>query len=298
MAASELPERAAMMLVFAHPDDEGGYSGGAIPYYAVVRKLPVVVVMLTRCAWVENRHLEMNAAMRRYGLPYDAVFADFPDCGYDYPRNVDYVWRRWAGVRHEDALEPPNKETRIEAAARGREAAIGFVTQQIRRFKPAVILTHDFDGEYGHPNHCAVAQATAAAFERAADRNACADQLAGPDALEPWQTSKLYIHLWDKAPHWHDWDMDCPELEGMAPSGRRPVDVANWALECHASQGEQLVEIGETDTSSHDDARRWGLYASTVGPDRIARNDFFENIDVSVFPTAPPPSETRSEDAG
>lgn len=277
------PDRAALMLVFAHPDDEGGYSGGAIPYYAVVRGLPVVVVMTTRCAWVPHREAEMNAAMRRYGLPHDAIFADFPDCGYQYPGNVDYVWRRWAGVKHDAALEPPDEATRVDAARRGREIAIAFVTRQIRRFRPLVILTHDLAGEYGHTNHIATAQATIAAFHLAADAGAFPDQLIDRAALTPWQPSKLYVHLYDRNPHWHDWDMVCPRLAGMAPSGCTPLDVANWALRCHVSQGDQRVEIG-----GHDDARRWGLYATTVGPDVIARNDFFENVDLTGIPSAPP----------
>jgi LmbE family N-acetylglucosaminyl deacetylase len=284
------PDRAALMLVLAHPDDEA-YCGGAIPYYALVRRLPVLVVIMTRTAWIPHRCREMHAAMRRYGLPYDAVIGPFADCGFKYPDNLDYVWRRWAGEDHEDALEPFDERTRVGAVRQGRAAAVGFVAGLIRRHRPLVILTHDLAGEYGHTNHIAVAQATVAAFERAADPDAFAEQLTGADALRPWQASKLYVHLHEQHPHMHDWDMSCAELAGLAPTGDTPVDVMNWGLKCHVSQSKQ----GDHYVSyEHHDPRRWGLYATTVGPDVAARNDFFENVEVGDIPPAPPPPRDAS----
>ena len=65
------------------------------------------------------------------------------------------------------------------------------MADEIRQYKPDVILTQDFDGEYGHGNHMATALATADAFTLAANPNY-------NDGQAPWQAKKLYVHLFNR----------------------------------------------------------------------------------------------------
>lgn len=236
------PRKAALMLIIAHPDDEE-YFGGIIPYYAVVLKLPVVVICMTTSSSMPNRKDEMRRAIWKYGMRNEPIFADFPDCCYG--KTLEENWKMWGG----------------------KDAAVSFLTSQIRKYKTDVIMTHAFDGEYGHPNHMACAYATAEAFIAASDSSKYKEQL---DNLELWQPKKLYIHDY---PNYgritrHSWDMKFTEL-----GGKSSLEVANEGLKCHKSQA-KIVASGE---------ELWGLYATTVGQDIIAKDNFFENIDLSIY---------------
>jgi len=146
---------------------------------------------------------------------------------------------------------------------------VSYVTEQVRRYKPDVILTHDFYGEYGHPNHIVTAIACFDAFKMANDPGRFPEQV---ESLGLWQPRKLYAH---KAHHnsWiHDWDTPCPEL-----GGRTPQEVAQEGVSCHKSQ-----EAGFVDYQGHD----FGLILSSVGPD-VKTGDFFENIDTTIYQTVP-----------
>ena len=51
------------------------------------------------------------------------------------------------------------------------EEIIGRIASHIRRIRPQVVITFGPDGTYGHPDHIALSQFTAAALVCAADRN-------------------------------------------------------------------------------------------------------------------------------
>ncbi len=47
------------------------------------------------------------------------------------------------------------------------EEVTGFLVEQIRRFRPQVVVTHDLNGEYGHGFHMLTAKAVTEAVEKA-----------------------------------------------------------------------------------------------------------------------------------
>ncbi|MBN2580017.1 MAG: PIG-L family deacetylase [Pirellulales bacterium] len=243
------PEKASLMVVSAHPDDEGIFFGGVIPYYSTVAGVPMVHISTTS-GWPEGgstgtRQNELREADWVYGLRNEPIFAGFGDV---YTYSADDTFDFW-----NDGVFGNND------AAAGRLAAASYLATQIRIYKPDVIVTHDFEGEYGHGNHSATAYAVADAFELAAD----ADFMDGHD---PWQTQKLYVHLYNREPAepmlsklWFDWDVSYAELGGCTP-----MEVANAGLACHESQGgSALVAQWEGQRFSE----QWGLYLSTLGPD-------------------------------
>ena len=64
--------------------------------------------------------------------------------------------------------------------------AVGRMVEQIRRFRPHVVVTYDGVGGYGHPDHIQTHRVTLLAVEAAHLR------AMYPDRGDPWRVSKLY----------------------------------------------------------------------------------------------------------
>lgn len=232
------PQQAALMFVFAHPDDEVIFFRGTIPFYSVVRDLPMVAICMANSDQVPYdlmRREELRNAIWTCGMRNEPLFGNFPDdC---YGQDIQCTLDSW-----------------------GLDNAVGYLTEQIRLYQPEVVLTHDLNGEYGHPNHMVTALATVEAFSAASDPNRYPEQLS---YLDLWQPLKLYVHLYEENSWEHEWDVPYPELDG-----RTPQEIAAAAILCHVSQNAYFRDYG---------GRYFGLYASEVGLD-AGDSDFFENI--------------------
>lgn len=247
------PEKAALMVVIAHPDDEA-YFPGLLPYVCQVRKLPAVFVVLTSGeAGIEprgNRELreaEQRRACRVYGLPNEPIFARFADGAWQ--GTLEDNWKLWGGE---------NK-------------AAEWLARQIRRYRPDVVVTHALDGESGHPNHVGCALSVAKAFTWAADASALPDDAASK--LAPWQAKKLYVHRWPTRSL--AFRQDVP----VAPGGKTCLEIGEAGGREHVSQGYATQPFAELDGPG---VSRFGLYATTVGFDSGA-GDLFEHIDLSAY---------------
>jgi LmbE family N-acetylglucosaminyl deacetylase len=252
------PEKAALMVVIAHPDDEA-YFPGLLPYVCQVRKLPVVFVVLTSGeAGIEprgNRELreeEQRRACRVYGLPNAPIFARFADGAWQ--GTLEENWKLWGGE---------NK-------------AAEWLAQQIRRYRPDVIVTHALDGESGHANHVGCALSVTKAFAWAADAGALPVDAASQ--LAPWQAKKLYVHRWPIRSL--AFRQDLP----VAPGGKTCLEVGEAGGREHVSQGYATQTFAELDGPG---VSRFGLYATIVGFDSDGAGDLFEHVDLSAYrPTA------------
>lgn len=231
-------EKAELMVVSTHQDDELIFFGGTIPYYAVARKMPTVVVYMANCT--RYRRQEALSGLWAMGVRDYPEFINFRDKRVE---SVDAGIELWGG--HENILNE--------------------LVWRIRRYKPEVIVTHDFNGEYGHNQH----KVTAAAMQYAID--AAADPGIFPDSASvygAWQVKKLYIHLYGQNEVYMDWQTPLEELGGISPLRSAQVGYAE-----HVSQHEYYqVEAG----GKYDNAK-FGLYSTKVGND-TGKNDFFENI--------------------
>lgn len=264
------PDKADFMVVTAHPDDEGIFFGGVLPYYTQIRNKSTIVIGMTGTESNHagyNRREELERAAWHYGVRHKPI-----NFGYsDVNSNVANQW------------EP----------VEGEQGVVNRLATEIRRFKPDVLLTHDFNGEYGHQAHQVTASALAEAYDVAAD------PLIDLEGLDPWQAQKIYIHLYNSpggtaavpSPTvssngfmYHSWEETFPEL-----GGKSSRDIANEGLRCHldplqvwpqlevdsrAVQGEQAFD------GFH--AEDWGLFASEVGPDAVD-SDFFQNVVPDLF---------------
>ena len=159
-----------LLAVLAHPDDESLGIGGALARYAA-EGVETSLVTATRgergwpgdpqcypgpAALGRIREAELLAAARALGLR-EVAFLDYLDGELD-------------------RADP------AEASAR--------IAGHLRRVRPQVVVSFGPDGAYGHPDHIAIAQFTAAAIVRAADANH-----VDPAGQPPHTVAKLYYQV-------------------------------------------------------------------------------------------------------
>lgn len=232
-------DKADVMVVSAHQDDELIFMGGTIPYYATALKKPTEVVYMANCN--RQRRNEALNALWKMGVKNYPVFINLKD---DKVGSIAEAVKLWGG----------------------KDNVLRLQVEQIRRFKPEVIVTHDLDGEYGHNQHKVTAQAMKYAID------AAADPAQFPESAEvygAWQVKKLYHHLYKENQIMMDWETPLDSLNGYSP-----LKVAELGFEEHVSQKEyyRIKSHGTYDNA------KFGLYFSTVGAD-VAKDDFLENID-------------------
>ena len=130
-----------------------------------------------------------------------------------------------------------------------------------------MIVTQDFNGEYGHGQHKATVSMTAAGVALAADPN------YDPESVQlygTWQVKKLYIHCYKENVVVMDWNRPLDETGVITP-----LFLTKEAYDKHRTQ-QAYFSIQKSDKEY--DNSRFGLYFTAVGPDE-QKNDFLEHID-------------------
>lgn len=235
-------EHADIMLVAAHADDEILFMGGIIPTYGAEAGARVQVVYLSEF-W--------STTPVREHEKLDGLWADglttYPVCG-----NFRDIYA--------ENLEQAKKVYDLQAVT-------DYLTDTIRRFQPQVVITHDFDGEYGHGFHQLTALAVAQALEAAGD-DTCRTDTEAFRMYGAWDVPKAYFHLYpDNAIRM---DLNVP-LESMG--GRTALEVAKAAYLKHVSQQWCWFYVSDTYKYSCAD---FGLYRTGVGNDTM--DSMLENI--------------------
>lgn len=236
-------ERADIMLIPSHADDEILYMGGIAPTYGAELGARVQVVYMTE---FRSTNQSVREHEKLDGLWTDGV-RFYPVCG-----NFRDVYCR-------DLADAENKYD--------YQAAVDYLTDVIRQFRPQVVVAHDFNGEYGHGFHILTANATAQALENAADHTYRADS-ENYAAYGVWDTPKAYFHLYGE--NTLRLDLRTP-LESMG--GQTALETAKAAYRQHVSQ--QKWSFYVSDDYKHSCAD-FGLYRTNVGYD--TGNSMLENI--------------------
>ena len=247
-------EKCDLLVISTHQDDEWLWFGGIIPYYDLVMGKDVQVVYMANCG--RARYAEALNGLAVSGVRTYPFFVGLKD----------------------------KRDTSLNASVRtwnGSDSVIGVMTAIIRRFKPEVILTHDWNGEYGHPQHIVTSRAMEYAIEAAADPEKYPDSAA---EYGVWEVKKLYRHLETKNRIAFDWHVAYEEF-----GGRTGIEVATDSMNQHASQLKyfQVEDGGKYDNSL------FGLSYSAVGDD-VEHKDLFENI-FEPTPTPEPLPELTLE---
>jgi N-acetyl-1-D-myo-inositol-2-amino-2-deoxy-alpha-D-glucopyranoside deacetylase len=248
------------MCVHPHPDDESIACGGVLARAAATGVRPVVV---TCTGGEEGENLagidlgdEDLPTHRRRELA-DALAA------------LGVADHHWLGYRDSGMVgTPPNDHpdsfhrADLEVAAR-RLAAI------VRAERPAVVVSDDRTGTYGHPDHVKAHHVTVRAVELAADPHA---EVAG----EPWTVAKRYVHSLGRrrmlALHERLRSAGLPSPFG----DDAPTDPADLPF---GTDDDAITT--EVDVRAHLDAKRAALAAhrSQIGADSFFLNTPTELID-------------------
>ena len=200
-------EKADILFLVGHPDDDLIFLGGAIPTYATERGCSVAIAYLTSSNTTRRSEL-LNAlwymGIRNY--PYIGTFSD------SYSTKVSAAYKN----------------------AGGESKVVSWVADLFRTCRPEVVVTHDPNGEYGHGQHKMLADACVKAFTAAADDNG---DLAG------WQVKKLYQHLaGDESTQIHlDWSQPLTSFDGMTG-----LEVAEEAFTYHVTQQSMKYDVAGT----------------------------------------------------
>ena len=241
------PLQQADVLVFpTHADDETVFFGALIAS-CVDRGLDVQV-----CFMVEH----------------------FTDFGYAWhTREQEMLGALWAlGVRNYPIIGPfqDHYVTSWDDADKvfHLNEVIGYEVEQIRRFKPLVVVGHDRYGEYGHGAHMICSQALVSAVKLAANEK---NYTRSANRWGAWNAPKLYLHL---AENPIVIDVETP-LEHFG--GLTAFEVATAAMQYHVSQLQYVHRPMLADEKyPYYDCRVWGLVRSLVGED--TGNDIMENV--------------------
>ena len=251
-------EKADILFIATHPDDDLLFMGSPIAWYGVVKQNRVVVAYLTSSN--TTRRSEALNGLWALGIRHYPVFGPFGD--------------RYAKT---GKLADAYKET-----TGGKKAVWEWMTGLYRQVQPEVVVTHAIDGEYGHPQHKMVSDSAINCLEKASD----AEQYPESAAMYgTWTVKKLYIHLYgdENTQTDFDWNQPAEALGGLTPN-----EISEKAFEMHVTQANMGAKFNgkKVDFSVEEYGikrypnNRFGLYASQVGPDETGK-DFLEHIDVT-----------------
>lgn len=243
-----------MMLFSTHGDDEQLFFAGMLPYYAGELNYEVLVVYMTAHRnLTKQRAHEMLNGLWAVGVTTYPVFGPFIDF-FTQDKTAAYSMFALNGFPEEDI--------------------IGYVVENLRRYKPKVAVGHDPMGEYRHGQHMVYSEVLQKAVQSTMDP-AYYPELA--EKYGVWDVPKTYLHLYAENPIVMDWDQPLERFDGMTA-----YEVTKHiGFPCHQSQTEELSwYMRGADTAvqvANYSPCEFGLFRSTVGED-VQKNDFFENV--------------------
>jgi len=236
-----------LLLVHAHPDDEAFATGGLIAR-AVGEGHRVDLVT---CTGGEEGEIHDPS------LDYDEAFPRLREiralelaCSLDalrgtYPGELDLhlLGYRDSGMMGTESNEHPESFWKSDL-----DEATAKLVRVVRTVRPAVIVTYDPNGNYGHPDHINAHGIAAAAWDAAADPDRY------PDAGAPHAVAKLYEIAFNRD-RWFalmkdmaqrgiplPWDFGTDELAADSP---QPASERREADELYPANVEALRQVEE-----------------------------------------------------
>ena len=274
MAAAAPVRQLRLLCVLAHPDDESLGTGGTLAKYAAEGVATYLV----------------TATRGERGRFHDAETSPGPDIVGKAREAELLAAAKELGLADVQILGYPDGALDTVGAA----AAVDAIAAHIRRVKPHVVVTFAPDGAYGHPDHVAISQLTAAAIVSAADPSA----RTWPEMDEPHRVSKLYFIAWS-ARTWAAYQAALRRLTFTVDGvERQAVPWPDWAIttvidtsavwpavwravSCHRSQMSIYGKLA--DLSEEHQRFLWGTQEfyrvfSAVNGGRARETDLFEGL--------------------
>lgn len=248
-------ERADLLMLPTHSDDDHLYFGGTMPYYSGELGMRVQVAYITNHWGEPVRTHELLNGLWTVGITSYPVISEFKD-------------------KYTDSLETARD-------IYDSDEMRGYIVELIRRFKPYVVLAHDLQGEYGHGAHMLSALLVTEAVQISMD------DMQYPDSAQKygtWDVPKTYLHNYEENQICMEWDKPLDRFDG-----KTGFEMAKEGFACHESQLKYDLAVIKNGRCS---CRFFGLYRSTVGFD-VKGDDFFENVVFEDDSASP--SETGDE---
>lgn len=175
-----------IMVIHAHPDDEGIGTGGLLVRYAAEG---IRTVLVTATAGEEGEiHdptlVEEEARPRLAAIREEELRRAVAISGIGHLELLGY--------RDSGMVGTPSNENPASFHRADPEEATGRLVRLIRRYRPQVLVTYNEKGGYGHPDHIKCHQTTVAAYD------AAGDAARFPEAGAVWVPSKLYATAWSR----------------------------------------------------------------------------------------------------
>jgi LmbE family N-acetylglucosaminyl deacetylase len=257
------PSDLRLMCVLAHPDDESLGTGGTLAKYAH-EGFETYVVTATR------------GERGRFG---DAPESPAPQIVGAVREAELRAAAKELGVREVAFLDYLDGEVDQSPVAEAAEK----IAAHLRRIRPHVVLTFAPDGAYGHPDHIAISQLTAAAIVVAADSHRVSKFYYFVHSETRWATYQAALKKLSMkvdgveraAVAWPDW-----EITTVIDAG--DVWRTVWrAVQCHKTQ--MSIYKNFAALSDADQQRLWGKWEfyrvfSLVNGGRKRESDLFEGL--------------------
>ncbi|MBQ9030648.1 MAG: PIG-L family deacetylase [Parasporobacterium sp.] len=244
-------EKADVLLISTHADDEVLFFGGIIPNYTDRGDVRVQVAYFTDQFLTEPyRNHEILNGLWKMGVDHYPQLGEF----YDY-----------YSESIEEAQDQYNYDSGLE-----------YIVRTIRRFKPQVVIGQDPEnGEYGHGGHIWCASLIRDALEITGNAERYTDSA---QRFGTWDVPKTYFHLYPEN------GIELDARTALASfGGKTELEVAKEAYLEHQSQqwcwfyvSDGYDEEGNPDGYEYS-CTKYGLYKSLVGADTQG-NDILENI--------------------
>lgn len=263
-------EKADLLLVSSHSDDEQLFFAGVLPYYAgeLGYEVQVAYVVQHFAVGKSQNHVRPHEQLNglwTVGVRHYPVMSEFPDL---------YAESKDREIAFNQALDVFGKYGYTY------DDFVAYMVENFRRFKPLVVVSHDLNGEYGHGTHVLCSSAITDAIEVAKEENAF------PDSAEKygtWGVEKVYLHLYQENQIVMDWDVPLEQFEEKSA-----FEVTRDGFDCHKSQhwtwfykwiyGKEGKPIHKASDIKKYSPCKYGLYYTSVGLDEVG-GDFFEHVD-------------------
>ncbi len=234
-------EKADLLLVATHSDDDQLFFAGLLPTYAGEKKYSVqVAYFIDHNKNVVRRHELLNG-LWTVGVTAYPVISNFPD---EYSESYD------------EALKNLNRHGFTETEI------IEWQTELIKRFKPLVVVSHDLAGEYGHGQHILCAETLIKGIENAAATH---------------KVQKLYLHLYKENEITMNYDTPLENFGGKTAFQLSRLGFEHHKTQHQYWFYEWLNKNDNAADITSYSPCKFGLYKSEVGADNTG-GDMFENI--------------------
>lgn len=249
-------DKADLLLFSSHADDEQLFFAGVLPYSVAYGARTQVVYFCDHSDTPARPHEQLNglwaAGVRNY-----PVLGNFPDL---------YSTSRDGAI------------TAFGQKGYDFDSFTDWQIENIRRFKPQVIVGHDIAGEYGHGTHIINSESLRNAAEISND-----PEKSPHSAVQygVWDTPKLYIHLYEENEIVMDFDKPLDYFGGktafeMTCAGFNFHKSQHWTWFRDWIYGTDAAPITAASQIETYSPCKYGLWRTTVGMDTKA--DFFDHI--------------------